>query len=140
MIWVNCKPGDGAKVPERKTAGAAAHDLCVRGRHRLKPHTTTRVPLGAGFEIPDGYAGLLLLRSSVAAEGRVFMPSLGLIDPDFRGEISIVLTTHDEEVWLGDGDRIAQLLIMPAPFSRLLAVEELSPTKRGAGGFGSTGR
>lgn len=140
MIWLPTKVLEGGKAPERKTVGSAGLDCYVRGRHRCLPFTTTRIPLGIAVAIPPQHAGLLVLRSSIAADGRLSAPAPGCVDPDYRGEVCAVVTTRDEEVYVGDGERIVQMVVVPVPECVVQVVDELPPTERGAGGFGSTGR
>lgn len=140
MIWLHTVRDEGGRLPERRTPGAAGLDCYVLGRHRLLPRTTTRIPLGVSAAIPPGHVGLLVLRSSVAAKGMMFAPSVGIIDPDFRGLIHVVVSTHDEEVYVGDGERICQIVVVSAPPCVVHEVASLDETERGAGGFGSTGR
>ena len=140
MNWLNVKVIEGGKAPERKSAGAAGLDCYSRGYVRAMPYSTTKVPLGFAAEIPEGHVGLLVLRSSIAAGGRLAAPGgVGVIDADYRGEISALVSTRDEAVDIGHGERIAQLVVVPVPYLVVRTVEKLTETERGEGGFGSTG-
>jgi len=140
MNWLNVKVIEGGKPPERKSAGAAGLDCYARGHTRAMPYSTTKVPLGFAAEIPEGHVGMLVLRSGVASGGLVAAPGgVGIIDSDFRGEISAVISTRDEAYNIPNGERIAQLVVVPVPYLVVREVASLSPTERGEGGFGSTG-
>lgn len=129
-----------AIVPERKTPGAVAWDLhlCLPGPRYIDPGETMKISCGWGFEIPVGFCGLVLPRTSWAHRGiNTFHPP---IDSDYRGEVHIIVNNASREmVLLNPGDRCAQLLITVALVQPLEEVEELSPTVRGTGAFGSTG-
>jgi len=100
------------------------------------------VSTGVAVAIPSGYAGLVLPRSGLAARhGIGVVNGPGLIDSGYRGEISVLLVNHgDEPVEIGRGNRIAQLIITPVVVADVVVVDELDPTERGEGGFGSSGR
>jgi len=102
------------------------------------------VPTGIRIAIPEGYEGQIRARSSLGKKGLILPHSIGTIDSDYRGDLYVLMT------WIGEGDsyvirkkeRIAQLVIAPIPEAtfREVGIEELGVTKRGEGGFGSTGR
>jgi dUTP pyrophosphatase len=101
------------------------------------------IPTGVAVAIPDGHAGLVLPRSGLASRhGLTLANAPGLIDAGYRGEIvcAVVNLDRHEGVKIGRGDRIAQLVIVPVAGVKPEFVEELPPTERGDGGFGSTGR
>ena len=100
------------------------------------------VRTGIALEIPPGHAGLVLPRSGLAARhGIACVNAPGLIDPNYRGEIGVILINHGSEPWSAQaGDRIAQLLVTPFAAPALTVVDELPDSDRGAGGFGSSGR
>ena len=104
-----------------------------------------RAMVGAGLAIDiqePGFAGFVFSRSGLGAkDGLTVAQGVGVIDPDYRGEIKVcLLNTSGEERIVERGQRIAQLVFMPFRRSRIIACEELSDTARGAGGFGHTGR
>jgi dUTP pyrophosphatase len=70
----------------------------------------------------------------------VYAPSVGIIDSDYRGEVSAVLATHGNAYAVRKGDRIAQMVVVPVSYVAVSVVDELTSTERGSGGFGSTGR
>ena len=108
----------------------------------LEPLQRALVPTGLYVEIPDGYEIQVRPRSGLAAKHGISIANApGTIDPDYRGEIKVILVNLSNEPFeLKPGERIAQLVV--AQFTRIEweSVSELSETERGAGGFGSTGR
>lgn len=95
---------------------------------------------GISVELPQGYGAFVMGRSGNTIK-RGLLVALGLIDSDYRGEIGVMaFNTTDKKMIIQQGDRIAQLVIMPTPQIVLEEVDELSDTQRGNDGFGSTGR
>jgi len=133
----------GGSLPEYRSAGAAGADLRARldAPLILAPGERMALPTGLRLEIPEGYEGQVRPRSGLALEkGLTCLNSPGTIDSDYRGEIKVILVNLGRApVTLSPGDRIAQLLICPVARADFVAVEDLSETGRGAGGFGSTG-
>jgi dUTP pyrophosphatase len=133
-----------AQPPARTRPGDAAYDLrCVQG-FSLWPRERATVPTGVAVALPPGVAGLVAPRSGLAARhGISLVNSPGLIDPNYRGELRIVLVNlGDARFEAHAGDRIAQLLLVPFVAPDVSVVEELppSPDDRGENGFGSSGR
>ena len=98
---------------------------------------------GIAVEIPPGHAGLVLPRSGLAARhGIALVNSPGLIDPGYRGEVSVLLlnTDRDHAFEIRPGDRIAQLLVTPFAGAEPVEAGELAASARAEGGFGSSGR
>jgi dUTP pyrophosphatase len=135
-----------AKAPQYMTAGAAGADvfadLGAFEHYDLAPDQVHRIPLGFAIEIPAGWVGLLKGRSGLAAQGHE--GHVAAIDPDYRGEVRMLLhidgvASKCEPLRIMNGDRVGQLLIMPAPQFKLEVVDELSETVRGEKGFGSSG-
>lgn len=99
------------------------------------------IPTGLVLEIPTGYFGLLLTRSSLGKNGIRMAAGANVIDADFRSEVMVCLRNDGEYPnELKKGDRIAQLVIMPYLDCVPVPSLDLTPTLRGTGGFGSTGR
>lgn len=142
MNWINAVVIEGGRKPRKGHPDDVAFDCYVRGDHRLLPGTTTRVPLGFRISIPVGLAGHIVMRSGIAASGRLLMPGgYGLVDPGYVGEVMAILyVLGEEDVRLADGDRVVQLELVGTPQVSLVEVSELAETARGEGGFGSTGR
>jgi dUTP pyrophosphatase len=130
-----------AVLPKQAYDGDAGVDLAACEGTVLEPGSRAVVATGLAVEIPDGYAGLVLPRSGLAARhGIGVVNSPGLIDSGYRGEIRVVLINSDREAAfvVEPGMRIAQLLIAPVASVRLVEVEELATSERGARGFGSS--
>ncbi|MDH3190099.1 MAG: dUTP diphosphatase [Acidimicrobiia bacterium] len=129
-------------IPRVAHIGDAAVDLHTRIDFDLKPGQRLTVPTGLAVAIPDGYAGLVMPRSGHARDhGIGVVNSPGVIDSGYRGEISVLLINYgDESVDFSRGDRIAQISVVPVPEVEWVEVEDLDPSERGDGGFGSTGR
>lgn len=106
----------------------------------MKPGAIVSVPCGFALAIPQGYEGQIRPRSGLAAKGISIPNSPGTIDPDYRGEVTVLLINQgSQDFRVVRGMRIAQLLVLPVPRVEWLEVDELPPTKRGSGGFGHTG-
>jgi dUTP pyrophosphatase len=131
-----------ARLPARAYDGDAGLDLTACERVELAPGARAVVGTGIAVAIPSGHAGLVVPRSGLAARhglGKVNAP--GLIDEGYRGEVKVILinTDRDEPFVIEPGMRIAQLVIVELPRVRLVEVDELPPSERGAGGLGSSG-
>jgi dUTP pyrophosphatase len=122
----------------------AGYDLCAReDAHIVAGGGRVLVPTGLAVAIPPGYAGLVLPRSGLAMKHGVTVSNApGLIDPQYRGELKVLLVNTDpsEDYDVHRGDRIAQLVIQKVEYVEWLEVDQLDETKRDAFGFGSTGR
>ncbi|HEY7074070.1 MAG TPA: dUTP diphosphatase [Solirubrobacteraceae bacterium] len=133
-----------ARVPERAREGDAGYDLRALEGFVLAPGARRLVGTGIALAIPPGLAGLVLPRSGLAARhGVTTLNAPGLIDPNYRGEVKVVLHNAGAEPYAAAaGDRIAQLLLVPFCSPSLAPVEALPPGAggRGADGFGSSGR
>lgn len=132
-----------AKLPAYATAGSIGMDLHadIDTSIRLLPGATELVPTGLKFELPENHGLFILPRSGLVVRHKVtVLNTPGLIDPDYRGEVSVVLHNFGREAFYIKPDaRIAQCVIMPVPVICWQEVDELSETARGAGGFGSSG-
>ncbi|HUG64347.1 MAG TPA: dUTP diphosphatase [Gaiellaceae bacterium] len=130
-----------ALIPEPAYAGDAGLDLVACEGVRLGPGERAVVATGIAIEIPDGYAGFVQPRSGLAARhGIGIVNSPGLIDSGYRGEICVVLLNTDAHASFDvePGMRIAQLVVAPVAAVRLVEVDELVASERGAKGFGSS--
>jgi dUTP pyrophosphatase len=131
-----------AIIPRRAHPGDAGLDLQALEAAELAPGERAMIRTGLAVSIPDGYAGLVLPRSGLAARhGIALVNAPGLIDAGYRGEIRVLLLNTDRSrAWsLQAGDRIAQLVISPVALPSPELVDELDATPRGQGGFGSSG-
>jgi dUTP pyrophosphatase len=134
---------DDAREPTRAHDGDAGYDLFAVEAATLAPGERASVGTGIALAIPDGWAGLVLPRSGLAARHGITIPNApGLIDSGYRGEVRVLLLNADprETFEVAAGDRIAQLLLVRHEAPEVVAVESLDETVRGAGGFGSSGR
>ena len=135
---------DGARLPTRGSEYAAGWDLYALEEYVVPFRKSVKLRTGLRVAIPVGYEGQVRARSSLGSKGLILPHSIGTIDADYRGELFVLMT------WIGEGEsyrvkageRIAQLLISPIPevTFKEVSVEQLGDTKRGDGGFGSTGR
>lgn len=132
-----------AVIPTYGTALAAGADLyaCIDNHIMIAAHKTEIIDTGIGLEIPPGYVGLIYARSGLSIkEGLAPANKVGVIDADYRGEIKVALHNHSNESKIvNPKDRVAQIVITPYLPVQFKEVRELSKTKRGNGGFGSTG-
>lgn len=133
-----------AKLPAYGSEFAAGADLyaLTDGEVTFLPGETKFVHTGIALEIPEGYAGLVYARSSLACKrGLAPANKVGVVDSDYRGEIMVALHNHsDKPQTIGNGERIAQLVVAPFLRAEFFQSETLGESERGAGGFGSTGR
>ena len=138
------KIGGVIPLPYYATTGAAGLDLhaCTDGDTVIAPHARVFIPTGLAVAIPEGYVGILAVRSSMGAKNGINLANgIGVIDSDYRGPLQVTLNnTTDTPYTVHSGDRIAQLLIMPVAQPAIRVVDALPETERGIGGFGSTGR
>ena len=137
--------GYGLPIPKYESEGAAGLDLLAAiGEDKsiiILPGRAEMVPTGIAIALPKGFEAQIRPRSGLAAKnGITILNSTGTIDSDYRGEISAMLINHSKvNVEIERGMRIAQMIIAPVVQFNLIKTETLDETKRGAGGFGSTG-
>ena len=133
-----------AKLPTYGTALSAGADLyaCLERSVTIDPGCSAFIPTGIALEVPVGCAGLIYARSGMACKrGLAPANKVGVVDSDYRGEITVVLYNHGQEPQtVEDGERIAQFVITPVLTPAYEEVDELSDTVRNVGGFGSTGK
>lgn len=136
----------GAQLPLRATQGAAAADLyavCGEDGVLLSAHGgRAMLPTGIAIELPSAdYVALVFARSGLGIKkGITLSNSVGVIDSDYRGEIAVGLVNlSNEDYRVQNGERIAQLAVVPVARAQFVETEQLGDTDRGAGGFGSTG-
>lgn len=134
--------GTDVKLPYKASDGSACFDLYYYGPSNsvtLEEGETKKFETGLAFEIPEGYEMQIRPRSSLSSIG--ISTAFGTVDSDYRGEVSVVLiNTSDWPRIINIGDRIAQCSIKKVEPVFFEQVSTLSETKRGTGGFGSTGR
>ena len=126
------------------TAGSAGIDLRANNDVDIiiKAGSTALIPTGIAMALPIGYEAQIRPRSGLALKSSVtVLNTPGTIDSDYRGEVGIILINHGKEDFIvSKGLRIAQMIIAKYEQVELEFVTELSETKRGKGGFGSTGQ
>jgi dUTP pyrophosphatase len=134
----------GVHFPEYKTEGAAGADVCafIKEPLTIAPGEFKIVPTGLFLEIPCGYEIQVRPRSGLAAKyGVTVLNSPGTIDWDYRGEAKVCLINHGKKAFtIVNGDRIAQFVLATVTTATYIATNVLSDTKRGVGGYGSTGK
>lgn len=142
-VTMNIKRLNGdVGLPAYAHEGDAGLDLCAAEPCVINPGERVLVPCGIAVEIPSGFAGLVIPRSGLAIKhGISIVNAPGLIDSGYRGEIKVILVNLDpcEAFEVKQGDRIAQLMLVSVPSVQLIECEELADSKRGTGGFGSSG-
>ena len=137
------KLSDRAALPQYATAGSAGMDFtaCIDSSCTIKPMQRALIPTGIAMSIPMGYGGFIYARSGLAIKHGITLSNcVGVIDSDYTGEIKIGLVNlSDADFTVNDGDRIAQIVIMPYEKAEFVLCDSLEATERGSGGFGSTG-
>ena len=136
--------GEDVALPCRETPGSAGYDLRAHLTAPLgvEPGAWAMVPTGLMAEIPEGLAGMVFSRSGLGTkQGMVVAQGVGVIDSDYRGEIKVPLRNMGEAPYeIKPGERIAQMVLLPAALLPVEEVQAHSETQRGEGGFGSTGK
>jgi dUTP pyrophosphatase len=136
--------GEGLDLPSYATEGSAGCDLraAIEAELTITAGGRTLVPTGIAVAIPPGYEGQVRMRSGLAHDkGLALLNAPGTVDSDYRGEIRVIVANLGAEpVTIHRGDRIAQLVFAPVVQARFERVDELPPSARNTGGFGSTGR
>jgi dUTP diphosphatase len=130
-------------LPERATPNAAGYDIrCAEESVTLERGEIRLVATGLVMELPEGVECQVRPRSGLALKHGITLPnSPGTIDPDYRGELRIIMQNlGPEPVTLTRGERVAQLVFSRFEAPEIVLTERLSETDRGGGGFGSTGR
>ena len=132
------------EIPQYKTEGASGFDVraCIDKTITIKPQERVLIPTGLSFEIPMGFEIQARPRSGLALKhGLTLLNTPGTIDADYRGEVQIIIINNGvESVQIQDQERIAQLVLCPVFQASFKLVDVLGETKRGGGGFGSTGK
>jgi dUTP pyrophosphatase len=130
-------------LPKYETNGSSGLDLAasINERIEIKPGESKIIPTGLALAIPENFEIQIRPRSGLAAKNKIsVLNTPGTIDADYRGEIKVILINHgDKNFVVEKGLRIAQMVLCPIIKAQLKEVETLEDTKRGSGGFGSTG-
>jgi len=130
-------------LPKYETSGSSGMDLAanVDAKIEINPGETAIIPTGLELSIPSGFEAQIRPRSGLAAKKKItVLNTPGTIDADYRGEVKVILINLSKNIFSVEfGDRIAQMVICPIEQINLQEVDSLDNTKRGSGGFGSTG-
>ena len=132
------------KLPSYKTKGSSGMDLMafLNEPISINPQISKLIPTGISIAIPENTEVQIRPRSGLAAKNNIsILNTPGTIDSDYRGELKVILYNHgDREFIVNNGDRIAQMVLVPIIKATFEEVESLPETIRGEGGFGSTGK
>lgn len=127
-----------AIIPHRAHTTDAGADLFAAEDTIIKANSSTKVSTGIAIELETGFAGLVWGKSSIESKGIKIMA--GLIDADYRGEVLVCMyNLTNQDFTFKKGDKIAQLVITNVEYPTFSESEKINNTKRGEGGFGSTG-
>lgn len=127
-----------ALLPKRAHATDSGADLFAVERTVLPPRAVTYVHTGVAVELPENTSGIIWGKSSVESKGIKAMA--GLVDAPYRGELIVCMyNLNDTEFVFEQGQKVAQLVVLPTLYPSFEEATELTDTSRGAGGFGSTG-
>lgn len=141
LVKFRMNTGDEDLAPAKAHHDDAAFDLRSRATTSLPVGAVTLVPTGLFLELPTGFEAQVRPRSGLAAKHAVTIPnSPGTIDAGYRGEVCVImLNLGKEDFSIVRGDRIAQMVIQKLPDVEFVLADDLAESKRGTGGFGSTG-
>tara|TARA_B100001564_G_scaffold281801_1_gene244282 strand:- start:53 stop:490 length:438 start_codon:yes stop_codon:yes gene_type:complete len=132
------------QLPSYKTLGASGMDLMafIKSSVTVKPKTSFLIPTGLSIAFSKDYEVQIRPRSGLAAKSNIsVLNTPGTIDSDYRGEIKVIVYNHgNNDFFINNGDRIAQMILMPIVKMELEETNDLPETIRGKGGFGSTGK
>ena len=142
---LNPQIGKDIPLPSYSTDGSAGLDLraCIKSKIIIQPNSSDLIPTGLAVHLRDNsLAGLILPRSGLGHKHGIVLGNLvGLIDSDYQGELMISCWNRSEDSFtIEKGDRIAQLVVVPIVQAQFIEVDEFAETKRGTGGFGSSGK
>ena len=130
-------------LPKYETDGSSGLDLSanIDSHIKIKPGEPSIIPTGISVSIPKNFELQIRPRSGLAAKNQIsVLNTPGTIDADYRGEIKVILINLGKKTFLIEkGARIAQMVLSPIEKAKIREVENLEKTKRGSGGFGSTG-
>ena len=130
-------------LPKYETAGSSGMDLAanIEDKIEIAPGKTAIIPTGLSVSIPKNFEIQIRPRSGLAAKNKIsVLNTPGTIDADYRGELKVILINLSDNAFIIEkGLRIAQMVLCPVIKATLKEVEIMEETKRGSGGFGSTG-
>ena len=130
---------EGIRLPQKSHLPDVGLDLFLPQDISIKPLETVTIPLGIRISVPEGFAGMLVPRSSIADKGLIIQTAV--IDPDYTGEIHLIITNCSQRTWNLEKDfRVCSLIVYSVLNCRLDIVDHLEVTNRGENGLGSTGK
>lgn len=133
------KFNENIRLPEKSHLPDVGLDIFIPKEFHIPPFWTKTISLGLGISIPEGYAGMLVPRSSIAEKGLIIQTSI--IDPDYTGEIHLIITNcSNETVKIEKDQRVCSLVVYSVLNPRLELVDEFESTERGTNGLGSSGK
>ena len=133
------KLGNNIKTPVKSHLPDVGLDIFIPEDFAIESFETKTISLGLKVAIPEGYAGMLVPRSSIAEKGLIIQTSI--IDPDYTGEIHLIITNCSTmKYFINEGSRLCSLVVYQTLNARIEEVDELSLTERGENGLGSTGQ
>lgn len=144
-MFINVKKlNENAQMPFRATRGSAGADLfaCIDTDIVVLPQERVLVPTGIAIELESPETGAFIFpRSSLSSKFGISLANcVGVVDSDYRGEIKVPVINHSNEPYtIHNGERIAQMVILPVILPTFAEADELTETQRSDGGFGSTG-
>ena len=144
-MFINVKKlNENAQLPFRATRGSAGADLfaCIDTDIVVLPQERVLVPTGIAIELESPETGAFIFpRSSLSSKFGISLANcVGVVDSDYRGEIKVPVINHSNEPYtIHNGERIAQMVILPVILPTFAVSDELTETQRADGGFGSTG-
>ena len=132
------------ELPSYKSSGASGMDLMafIKSPITIKSKTSSLIPTGLSMAFSNDYEVQIRPRSGLAAQNNIsVLNTPGTIDSDYRGEIKVIIFNHgDKDFTVNNKDRIAQIILTPVEKIEFKETSELPETRRGEGGFGSTGK
>ena len=144
ILFERLPHGKAIDLPHYASQGAAGADVraALTEPVALVPMQRALIPTGFKMALPEGWEAQIRPRSGLAFNhGVTVLNSPGTIDADYRGEVKILLINLGQEPFIiRHGERIAQMIVAPAPQGDMIETDSLPPTRRGEGGFGSTGK
>jgi len=139
MIKVKKVTDQDILPPAQSKPGDAGYDLRSAFGWEILPGQQLAIPTGYAWQVPLGWVGLIRPRSGLASKHRIDVRA-GVIDSSYRGEVKVVLVNEGAEPFIiNQGDRIAQMVVVPCMLCPVITVSQLDDSVRGADGFGSTG-
>ena len=144
LIQIKRMPGSqDVPLPKYQSEDAVGMDLhaAVEADVTIEPGAVSPIPCGFMMAVPRGYEAQVRPRSGLAAKNSISLVNTpGTIDPDYRGEVKVLLINHGKDPFkVTRGMRIAQMVVMEVPRVEWMITDKLPETKRGEGGFGHTG-